>query len=182
MDLKEILSNERYEHSVRTKEMAKILCEKHNIDTKAVIAAYYHDIAKEFSLDEMINLVEDKFSDDIDGIYKKNILHGFAGAEYLKKYLNINDGEILSAVRYHTIGKKHMSDIEKVVYISDGIEYGRDYEGVEEIREAVFKDLDKGILMELNYKLKMLVDRNVIIHKNTVEFRNQLLREVGNVK
>ncbi|WP_197035156.1 bis(5'-nucleosyl)-tetraphosphatase (symmetrical) YqeK [Oceanivirga salmonicida] len=182
MDLKKILSNERYEHSVRTEQMAKILCEKYNIDTKAVLAAYYHDIAKELSLEEMISLVGDKFKDDIDGIYQKNILHGFAGAEYLKKYLNITDEEILSAVRYHTVGKKNMSDIEKIVYISDGIEYGRNYEGVEKIREEVFKDLNKGILMELNYKLKMLVDRNVVIHKNTVEFRNQLLKEVKNVK
>ncbi len=181
MDLKKILSKDRYEHSVRTKQMAEKLCLLHNIDEKASIAAYYHDIAKELSLEEMIELVGDEYREDIDGMYSKNILHGYAGAKYLENN-GINDLEILSAIRFHTTGKVNMTDIEKIVYISDKIEMGRTYLGVEQIREAVYENLDKGILLELNYKVKNLVDRNILIHKNTIEFRNALLKEVENVK
>lgn len=176
--MKEILSEKRYNHCVRTKQMAEKLCERYNIDRKAVIASYYHDICKEISLDEMIELVGNEYIKDIDGMYNKSILHGYAGAKYLEKKMNILDDEILNAVRYHTTGKKNMNDIEKVVYISDAIELGRNYPEVEKIREKVFENLNEGILMEIDYKIKMLIDKKVMIHKNTIEFRNELIKEI----
>lgn len=174
MELKDILSKERYEHSVRTREMAKKLCNIHNIDKKAVIASYYHDCAKELSLDEMKSLIKDTYKEDIDNMYTKNILHGFAGAVYVKNF-GIEDIDIENAIRYHTIGRLNMTDIEKVVYLSDAIEEGRDFEGVKEIREQAYIDLDKAILLELDYKIKSLIDRGLIIHKNAILLRNSLL-------
>ncbi|VWL85068.1 bis(5'-nucleosyl)-tetraphosphatase (symmetrical) YqeK [Oceanivirga miroungae] len=178
MDMKDMLSEKRYNHCLRTKEMAEKLCDRYNIDKKAIDAAFYHDICKELSLSDMIELIGDKYANDIDGMYNKSILHGYAGAKFLETKLGILDEEILSAVRYHTTGKKNMTDIEKVVYISDAIELGRDYPNVDKIREKVFENLNEGILMEIDYKIKMLIDKKVAIHKNTIEFRNELIKEV----
>ena len=72
--------------------------------------------------------------------------------------------------------------IEKVVYISDAIELGRVYENVENIREEVFNNLNKGILYELNHKIKYLIESDKVIHKNSIEFRNSLLQEIENEK
>lgn len=181
-NMKKLLSQERFEHCIRTKNMAQKLCERYKIDKKAIIAAFYHDIAKEFSLEEMKKLVGNKYKEDIAGMYTKNILHGYAGAEYLKINKIVMDEEILNAVRYHTTGKSGMNDIAKVVYISDAIEIGRCYKNIEKIREEVFKNLNKGILMEIDYKLEMLKLNNIEIHKNTIEFRDFLLKEVENGK
>lgn len=178
--LDDYLDESRKKHCIRTMKMAKMLCDRYNINSKAQIAALLHDIAKNLSLDEMKKLVADNYIEDIDGMYNKNILHGYAGAIICKEKLNINDAEILSAVMYHTTGKKYMSDIEKIVYISDAVENGRNYENVEKIREKVFKHLNEGILYEINNKLKYLIDENIPIHKNTIEFRNTLIQELKN--
>ena len=71
-----------------------------------------------------------------------------------------------------------MSQIEKIVYLADAIEEGRDYEGVQEIRELAYKNLDKAILMEANHKIKYLIDIGVVLHPNTVEMRNWILKVI----
>lgn len=174
--LKKYLSDERYNHCVRTKEMAQKLCDKYNIDNIAVTAAYLHDIAKELSLDEMVKLLTKEDIKDACGMMNKNILHGLAGARLCEK-LGIKDERIISCIKYHTFGKKNMSDIEKVVYISDAIELGRNYEGVEEIRDRVFKSLNEGIIYEIEHKVKYLLSDRKQIHPYTIEFYNKLLEE-----
>lgn len=171
--LKKILSTKRYEHCVRTAEMAEKLCNRYNVDKKTVIAALLHDIAKEHSLEEMIELIGQENLKNID-IINKNILHGYAGSKLVERLFNLDD-EVLSAIKWHTTGKKDMSIIDKIVYISDAIECGRNYENVDKLRELAFISLDDCILEEINYKIKNLIDRGLRISKFTIDFRNQLL-------
>lgn len=173
--LKLNLSQKRYEHCLRTEKMAEKLCKLHNVNPIAIKAALLHDIAKELSLDEMISLLSEDELNEAKGLINKSILHGFAGAKLAKKVFNIENEELLSAIKYHTIGKSNMSDVEKVVYISDAIEEGRMYDGVDKIRNAVYKSLNEGILEELNYKIKYLIDEKRKIHPNAIEFRNSLM-------
>ena len=72
-----------------------------------------------------------------------------------------------------------MTDIEKVVYISDAIEEGRTYEGVEEIRKEVYKSLDKGIRFELKHKFNYLLENNGKIHPFSLDFWNSLVEELN---
>lgn len=174
--LKKILSKERFDHCIRTMEMAKKLCDIHNISKKAITAALLHDCAKELSLEEMKKLVSTDYADDIDGYYEKNILHGFAGSKLCEIEFDIHDEEILSAIRYHTIGKINMTEIEKVVYLSDAIELGRNYENVDKIRELAYISLDDALLLELDFKIKNLIDRGLEIHKNSILLRNSLIK------
>lgn len=177
--LEKYLSEKRFKHCIRTSEMAQKLCDIHNISNKAVKAALLHDCAKELSLEEMIELIGIDNIKEFTNIVNKNILHGYAGAEFCKKYLDIHDEEILSAIKYHTVGKENMNDIEKVVYISDAIEMGRNYDIVEKLRELAYISLDECILEELNYKIKNLIDRKEKIHENTIKFRNELLEKLN---
>lgn len=175
--LKNNLSEKRYNHCIRTAKKARELCEIHNIPQKAIIAALLHDIAKELELEEMIELVGDRYKQDIDGMYTKNILHGYSGARLCELVFGIEDEDILSAIRYHTTGKKNMNDIEKVVYLSDAIEDGREYEGVEKIRQLAKTSVDDAIILEIEYKLENLKKRKIEIHKNTLEFLETLKLE-----
>ena len=86
--------------------------------------------------------------------------------------------DILNAIRYHTIGRKGMSDLEKIIYIADAVEEGRNYPGVNEMREVAYKNLDEAILMEANRKIEYLIKLDAIIHPSTVEMRNWLVEKV----
>ena len=94
-----------------------------------------------------------------------------------EKEFNIEDEDILNAIKYHTIGRENMSLLEKIVYIGDAVEEGRNYPCVDEIRAEVLKDLDSGIIMEVNRKTEYLEEKGGIIHINTIKMRDSLLKE-----
>ena len=58
------------------------------------------------------------------------------GAAFAQSLFGIDDREILDAVSYHTTGRSGMTTLEKIVFLADAIEPGRDYPGVEAIRDA----------------------------------------------
>jgi nicotinate-nucleotide adenylyltransferase len=59
-----------------------------------------------------------------DGL-SEALLHGPAAASWLERELGVNDGEVLDAVAYHTVGKVGMGELAMVVWIADKIEPGR---------------------------------------------------------
>ena len=106
------------------------------------------------------------------------ILHGFAGAEFVKNNYDIygvDNEDILDGVRYHTIGSKNMSTLSKIVYLADAIEDGRTWEGVEKARELAKENLDEAVKYEIDTKLEYLLSKNNIIHPNIILFRNSLI-------
>ncbi|WP_432204847.1 bis(5'-nucleosyl)-tetraphosphatase (symmetrical) YqeK [Cetobacterium somerae] len=177
-ELSSILSKKRYEHSIRVLETAIELAKIYNIDLeKVAIAAILHDFAKEFKRDELVSISKIFFKEETeDYLDNIEILHSYAGTYIAKNKFNINDSDILNAIKYHTTGRKNMSLIEKIVYIADAIEPKRDYPHVKKIRELAFKNLDKAILVEVNNKIEYLVNENLVIHINSIEMRNWLLK------
>ena len=63
------------------------------------------------------------------------------------------------------------------MYIADAIEYGRNYPSVVKIREETFKNLDIGILMEIEHKEKYLESIGKKSHPNTNELKRELLKK-----
>lgn len=175
---KSILSESRYKHVLRVRDKAIELAKIFNADiNKVELASYFHDFAKNFTNEEALNIINNKYSHVFKNSFKINqILHGFAAADYIKENFNILDEEILDAIRYHTIGRENMTLIDKIVYLADAIEDAREYPGVNEIRKISKIDLDEAILMELNLKIKHLIDKGVLIHPNTILFRNSLIK------
>lgn len=175
-ELKKVVSEKRYNHSIGVMNTAKELARIYGVNEKKVeVAAILHDYTKNFSKDELEKIAMKYFSDEVkDYIKITEILHGYVSAKILKDKFNIEDEEIYNAIKYHTTGRKNMSLIEKIIYISDAIEPQRDYPGVEDIRKLVKKDLNKGILLEANNKIRYLINSNLTIHINTVEMRNDL--------
>ena len=120
--LKENLSEERYEHSIGTAECAYELAEKFGLDKeKAYLCGLIHDCAKCFSNEELKSKICD-CADLCDGeLINPKTYHAPAGAILAKNELGICDDEILSATRWHTLGKLEMTDFEKVIFIADKI-------------------------------------------------------------
>mgnify|MGYP003310797457 CR=1 FL=1 len=68
--------------------------------------------------------------------------------------------------------------ITKIIYIADGIEPNRDYEGVERIRETVFEDIDRALILQIDSTLKSVISRGGLIHPNTIDTRNFYLKKL----
>lgn len=97
------------------------------------------------------------------------------GKELAKREYNVDDEEILDAIRFHTTGRENMNLIEKIVYIADVIEPNRDFPGIEKIRNMAYKDIDRSVLYSMNNTIKFLIDKGWLVHLDTIKGRNQLL-------
>lgn len=175
--LEKNLNNHRYIHSLNVSKTAVELASLNNADiNKAKIAGLVHDCAKNLSNEEILKICKNN-NIQVDNISMNNpqLLHGWAAAIIAKQVMGINDEEILSAVKYHTTGKKNMSLLEKIIYIADYIEPGRDFNGVSELRKITHENLNMGLLKAFDSTIKYVIDRNQLIHMNTIEGRNFLL-------
>lgn len=171
------LSEERYEHSIGTAECAYELAIKFGLDKdKAYLCGLIHDCAKCFPDNELKDTICN--CDDLcDGeLINPKTYHAPAGAILAKKEFGICDCEILSATRWHTLGKENMTDFEKIIFIADKIEKRtRPLEYRKEIEEALEKGLDNALLVCYGNTIKSLVDRNLKICTTTIDIYNKLL-------
>jgi predicted HD superfamily hydrolase involved in NAD metabolism len=144
LKLKEMLSEERLEHSVNTSKVARRLAIKYNYNTdKAEVAGLLHDCAKDLDYKSLEMMVL-QYSIELDEIIQKipKLLHPLVGAVIAKKEFNIQDPVILKAIKAHSTGAAQMSLLDKIIYLSDKIEPSRNMNGVEEVRILAEKNLD----------------------------------------
>lgn len=184
--LKENLSSERYFHTLGVMEEAVELAKRYNIDIKkAEIAGLLHDNAKCMTKEDLRKFIDNHLP-DIDKNELKNYktLHAPVGAYFAKEKFKISDPEIISAIRWHTLGRVNMTTLEKIVFLADKIEKNtRDIK----YRNQIIKILDenKGEL-GLNMALfrcfvetvKSLAERRLYICKTTIDVYNWLLESI----
>ena len=179
-DLKEILSERRYTHSVGVMEMAGELAEIYCVDIEnAKLAGLLHDNAQEMSEEEMLKYVEEN-NIEINEFEKHNvkILHGKIGADIAKKKYGVSE-QIQKAIEYHTTTNPNMDILAKIVYISDKIELTRksDSYDIEQEREIAKQDLDEAVLLIINNTTKHLIDNDKLIAVESIETRNKIMLE-----
>ena len=143
--LQNSLDSARYEHTLGVMYTAGSLAMAHGWDIRqAMLAGLLHDCAKCISLEEMARLCdENNFQISEMERGSKNLLHAKAGAVMAEQEYHINDKEILDAITWHCTGRPNMSTLDKIVYIADFIEPGRDQaKNLDKIRKLAFVDLD----------------------------------------
>ena len=102
--------------------------------------------------------------------------HAPVGAYVAKQEFGIKDEEILSAIRWHTIGKVNMTTFEKIIFLADKIETRtRPREIYEPINKALDNGLDSALLLCYKNTIKSLVDRDLRICTATIDIYNSLL-------
>lgn len=127
---------------------------------KALLAGLMHDCAKCMPNAKKLKVAE-KHGLEITEIEQKNpfMLHAKVGALLAEKKYDIEDQEVLSAIRWHTTGKPDMTLLEKIVYVADYIEPKRDKApNLKEVRKMAFVDLDQALLKILEDTLNYLGD------------------------
>ena len=178
--LKASLLEKRFIHSLGVMECAVELAKRYGADeNKAAVAGLLHDCAKNYSKEDMYALCE-QYGIPLDDVMKNSsgLIHGLLGAEVAKHEYGVEDDEIYDAIYYHTVGKPDMSLLTQIIYIADGIEANRHYDGVDRIRSLAEEDLDRALILQIDYTIKSVISKGGLLHTNTIDTRNWYLEKL----
>ncbi len=182
--LKDNLNEKRYIHTLGTADCAKELAKQFGLnEDKAYLAGLLHDCAKCFPNEELLDIIHKHLDVEECEMLNYKTLHAPVSAYIAETEFGITDKEILSAIRWHTLGKLDMSDFEKIVFIADKIEPNtRDKEYSDKIRELLAQEngLNKALLKCYKETIKSLVKRDLKICLLTIEIYNKLQDLVQN--
>ena len=120
----------------------------------AAEAAILHDITKRCTKEQQLQYCE-KYG-IINGnseIQNKSLLHAKTGAALARDLFGIDDA-VYEAIRWHTTGKPDMTRFEKILYLADYIEPTRDFDGIEELRDLAYEDLDAAMALGLKMTIE----------------------------
>ena len=157
--MKDELKPGRYTHTVGVSHTAGQLAVKWGYPMyDAMIAGALHDCAKCISDEKRLDICA-KQNIPVRPIEKKvpQLLHGKVGAFFAKDKYGIEDEDILHSITYHTTGCPNMSLLDKIIYIADYIEPGRDKApNLANIRAMAYTDIDECLYMILRDTVEYL--------------------------
>ncbi|MFB1050747.1 bis(5'-nucleosyl)-tetraphosphatase (symmetrical) YqeK [Paraliobacillus sp. JSM ZJ581] len=177
------LNQSRYEHTIRVTDVALTLAEHYQVDQQKVeLSAILHDYAKYRDVFEMQHIIINSNlpKDLLD--YHSELWHGPVGAILVKREIGILDADILNSIHWHTTGKAHMTAMEKIVFIADYIEPGRDFPGLKEVRKQAWENLDRACFLALQNTISFLVNKQQLIYPDTIHAYNYFNRKTRGVK
>lgn len=174
-DVKERISEFRYEHSMRVAEEARELAKHYNInEEKAYLAGIVHDIAKEFSNEENIKWVKKyNMPKELLELEYKNIIHSDIGAVVVKELYGLED-EVCNAIKYHTIGDISMSLFDKIIFIADKIGRKNINLEIEKIKKLAYQNIDEALKFYLINRKEKLESKGENFHPKALELLNSL--------
>lgn len=178
--LNQMLPEGRVNHSLNVANCAVKLSKIYNCDEeKAYLAGIVHDCAKYLSHEKVEDYIN-KYEIYLDNLEEDNLAlsHSVIGSFIAKYEFNIEDDDIINAVKYHTTGRENMSLLEKIIYMADLIEEGRNYPNVDLLRELAYSGkLDQALLISFENTIKFVIDNKQLIHPRTVSARNYIMQE-----
>ena len=170
--LKIALDKPRYEHTIGVMYTAGCMAMAYGYDiNKAMLAGLLHDCAKCMTHEERLLLCE-TYNVEVttSELENKALLHAKAGAILAKIEYDITDVEILHSIAVHTTGEPDMNTLDKIIYIADYIEPGRDKApNLEYIRNLAYQDLNACMAQILQDTLNYLNARGGNIDPTTAE-------------
>ncbi len=175
-ELKKYLKDDRYAHSICVMDTCRKLAIKYGVNKqKAMKAGLMHDLAKEQSFDELRKYIKE------NNVYATSMemflgvtLHGKVSADICKKKYYFSP-DMCKAISVHTTGKPKMTMLEKIVFIADKIDETRTYEGVQELRDLAFNDINKAIVKNIDNTIINNIKRGRPILEESIKTRNFIL-------
>lgn len=166
-----------FEHCLRAAETAVALAAVAGCDPRqAEMAAWLHDYAKDMDGQRLVELARD-FSIPVTDVDLANpyLLHGPVGACLVRHDMGKDDVWLYDAIAKHTYGSPVMTALDKIIYLADVIEPGRDFVGLEEVREAAHDDIDKAFRLAYEGQMRFLLTQRRPLHPVTIQVWNRLV-------
>ena len=141
---------------------------------KAMLAGLLHDCAKCIPNDEKLALCKEH-NILVSPVEAENpfLLHAKLGAFLAESEYNITDPDVLHAIKVHTTGEPDMNILDKIIFIADYIEPGRNKApNLEKVRKLAFHDLNACMAQILRDTLMYLNSG-----KGTIDSTTQLTYE-----
>ena len=182
--LKSKLTPERYTHVLSVRELALDLAKKYGADLRQVnLAVLLHDCAKWMRTSELYETAANH-GIQLDEIEHHNpsLLHALIGVEFAVSHFDVDNPEILNAIRIHTTGSGKMTLIDKILYVADFAEPKRNHAEAHSVRELAYQDLNKAVFEVSRYKIEHLLAKGVLIHPHTIDAYNSALQEISEPK
>ncbi|MGD9909019.1 MAG: bis(5'-nucleosyl)-tetraphosphatase (symmetrical) YqeK [Candidatus Izemoplasmatales bacterium] len=155
-------------HTYSVAKLAQVLAHIYHVEEeKAIYASYAHDLTKYWTEEEAILLIESMNPSEDISSWGKFALHALSGAYYIKK-LGVNDDDIFNAIKYHTTGRKEMSKLEQIIYISDYCEETRPFDSSSILKEALVS-LDKAMYMIIQSEVLRHLEKHHLVMELTTE-------------
>ena len=144
--LSKYLDEDRFAHTIGVSFTSASLAMAHGYDIyDAQLAGLLHDCAKCLPTEEKQKLCEEHhiLVSEVE-LENPGLLHAKAGMALAEEKYDVQDPEILHAIKVHTTGEPNMGLLDKIIYIADYIEPGRDQAPrLEYIRQLAFQDLNQ---------------------------------------
>ncbi|MDD3279603.1 MAG: bis(5'-nucleosyl)-tetraphosphatase (symmetrical) YqeK [Lachnospiraceae bacterium] len=145
-ELKKKLDSDRFRHTQGVMYTAAAMAMAHGTDMlQAQTAGLLHDCAKCIPDKKKLDMCRKNML-PVTAFEMENpfLLHAKLGAFLARTKYGVKDKEIENSIIWHTTGTSAMSTLEKLIYIADYIEPGRDRAAhLDVIRKLAFEDLDE---------------------------------------
>ncbi|MDD3435798.1 MAG: bis(5'-nucleosyl)-tetraphosphatase (symmetrical) YqeK [Candidatus Gastranaerophilales bacterium] len=172
------LDEERLLHSLGCAQCAAELAQRFGEDEKrAYIAGLLHDCAKCLDPEKMFDIAKELHLKEGE-LTNPKVIHAPVSAYIARTEFGIEDEEMLSAIRWHTLGKLDMTLFEKIIYLADKIEPNtRDLDFRDKILMFLDEEngLNKALLICYKESIKSLVIRGLKICQDTVDIYNSMI-------
>jgi len=162
-EMEKVQDARRFEHTLGVEFMSAALAMRYGASIKSArTAGLLHDCAKCLTDKKRMSICQ-KHNIPMSDMERANpfLLHAKVGAWLARERYGVKDQDILNAIYNHTTGRPGMSLLEKIVFIADYMEPGRNQApNLEEIRRLAFTDLDQTLLKILGDTLEYLDGKN----------------------
>lgn len=187
-ELAQRVSRKRLQHVDGVVETAAQLARIYGVDErKASLAGLLHDWDKGYDDAGIRARVRDLgLESEIDPFIVEHMplaLHGPTAAMALSMEFPQIPADVIDAIRNHTTASAGASDLEKVLYVADGIEPSRSFGPVEELRAMVGSvSLDELFFNVYRFWTVNLIERGGVLHPDTIDIWNSLAIKYGGRK
>lgn len=167
------IKEKRFNHIKNVARKSQEIAKYYKLDqTKAYIMGMLHDICKEMPLERQYQLVDNRETFEVNDA----TIHSYAAYYYCLEHLKIKDEIILSAIKKHTCAGFEMGIYDKLLYVCDMLSDEREFEGIEDLRNLLYVDLNECFKQCFIHSFNYLLEKNVKISLDNFKLKEMIER------